>query len=320
VPQNPAMTLKQIEAFYWAANLGSFSIAALRLHVTQSSLSKRIVELEESVDAQLFDRSSKRAQLTEAGQRLLPLAGKMLDLKDQLEKEALSSASLGGVSRFGVSELVSLTWLPDFTRLVNQDHPALVLEPYVDLARNLERKVQRGELDFSIAPGPGQNARVRGTIVGRVDFSWVASPERVSAKTLLHKPDLEKHPIITMTEGSGLTRAIETWSAEQGITMQRTLGCNSLMAIVALVLADNGISFLPTQFITPWVEQGTLVALKSDPPLPSLNYYFFQRDDDTRPLLELMRSYVMRVSDFATASKYVAPLAKSRKRNDIKIK
>lgn len=43
------MTLKQIEAFYWAANLGSFSIAALRLHVTQSSLSKRIVELEESV-------------------------------------------------------------------------------------------------------------------------------------------------------------------------------------------------------------------------------------------------------------------------------
>ena len=76
------MTLKQIEAFYWAANLGSFSIAALRLHVTQSSLSKRIVELEESVDVKLFDRSSKRAQLTEAGRRLLPLGGRMLVLKE----------------------------------------------------------------------------------------------------------------------------------------------------------------------------------------------------------------------------------------------
>ena len=72
------MTLKQIEAFYWAANLGSFSIAALRLHVTQSSLSKRVVELEESVGAPLFDRSGKRAQLTEAGQRLLPLADRHL--------------------------------------------------------------------------------------------------------------------------------------------------------------------------------------------------------------------------------------------------
>ena len=156
------MTLKQIEAFYWAANLGSFSIAALRLHVTQSSLSKRIVELEESVDVQLFDRSSKRAQLTEAGRRLLPLAGRMLDLKEQFQQEALSTASLTGVCRFGVSELVSLTWLPDFTRMVNQDHPALVLEPYVDLARNLERKVRRGELDFSITTGPGQSAGPKG--------------------------------------------------------------------------------------------------------------------------------------------------------------
>ena len=123
-----------------------------------------------------------------------------------------------------------------------------------------------------------------------------------------------------MTEGSGLTRAIETWSAEQGIALQRTLGCNSLMAIVALVLADIGISFLPTQFVTPWVEQKTLVSLRSDPPLPSLNYYFFQRDDDTRSLLESMRTYVMQVADFATTSKYIAPLAKSRKttRNAVK--
>jgi DNA-binding transcriptional LysR family regulator len=307
------MTLKEIEAFYWAANLGSFSIAATRLHVTQSSLSKRIVELEESIGAQLFDRSSKRAQLTEAGHRLVPLAGKMLNLKDQFQSEVLASTSMAGVCRFGVSELVSLTWLPDFTRLVNQDHPALVLEPYVDLARNLERKVQRGELDFSVAPGPGQGAQVMGNVIGRVEFTWVASPARISARKLLRKTDLEQHPVITMTEGSGLTRAIEAWSSEQGITMHRTLGCNSLMAIVALVLADMGISFLPTQFMKPWVEQGALVSLKSDPPLPSLNYYFFQRADDSRTLLQAMQSYVMRVADFATPSPYLAPLAKSRK-------
>ena len=52
------MILKQIEAFYWAAKLGSFAIAAQRLQVTQSSLSKRIAELEESVDA-VPDRNSR---------------------------------------------------------------------------------------------------------------------------------------------------------------------------------------------------------------------------------------------------------------------
>ena len=144
------MTLKQIEAFYWAANLGSFSIAANRLHVTQSSLSKRIAELEESVGAPLFDRSSRRAQLTECGQRLIALAGQMLDLSEQFRASDLTGTRLTGVCRFGVSELISLTWLPTFTRMVNRDHPALVLEPYVDLARHLERKVVRGELDFAV--------------------------------------------------------------------------------------------------------------------------------------------------------------------------
>ncbi|MEJ2801587.1 LysR family transcriptional regulator [Comamonadaceae bacterium PP-2] len=303
------MTLKQLEAFYWAAHLGSFSIAATRLHVTQSSLSKRIVELEESVGVQLFDRSSRRAQLTEAGQRQVVLAGKILNLTEQFRSEVLTSSSLVGICKFGVSELVSLTWLPDFLRRVNQDHPALVLEPYVDLARNLERKVQRGELDFAIAPGPGQGTQVSATVVGRVDFSWAASPARIKARTMLRQADLEAHPVITMTEGSGLTRAIESWATERGISLQRTLGCNSLMAIVALVLADLGISFLPTQFMKPWIRQGSLVALQSDPPIPSLNYCFFQRTDDSRALLPAMHAYVIQAADFTLSSKYIEPIA-----------
>lgn len=312
-------TLKQIEAFYWAANLGNFSIAAERLHVTQSSLSKRIAELEYAVGSPLFDRSSQRARLTEAGQRLVPVAGKMLELKEQLRNEVQAPSGLSGVCRFGVSELVSLTWLPDFTRMVNSKHPALVLEPYVDLARPLERKVHRGELDFSVAPGPGSDQDVSGTVVGRVDFTWVASPLRIGQRRLLRRADLERHPVITMTEGSGLTRAIESWSAEQGITMQRAVRCNSLMAIVALVLADTGISFLPTAFTAPWVEQGSLTALKSDPPLPSLNYFFFQRSDDGRALLHAMHEIVLQVANFAEPSSYVAaPL--SHKRNNTTFK
>jgi DNA-binding transcriptional LysR family regulator len=307
------MTLKQLEAFYWAANLGSFTIAALRLHVTQSSLSKRIVELEGSVEAQLFDRSSKRAVLTQAGERLLPLARKMLDLRDQLHNEVLCSTGLVGVCRFGVSELVSLTWLPDFTRLVNQDHPALVLEPCVDLASHLERKVQRGELDFSVTTGPSPNPQLQGILIGQAEFAWAVSPRRLPSRTLLHRDDLQRHPVITMSEGSGLTRALKTWVETHGIAVHRTLGCNSLMAIVGLVLTDVGISCLPMQFIRPWVDEGMLVALQSAPPLPRLNYCFFQRSDDRRALLDVMRSNVLRVASFDAAPRSLTPFARIRK-------
>src|SRR3954465_3277118 len=75
------MTLKQLEAFYWAAKLGTFAIAARRLHVTQSSLSKRIAELETDLGQLLFDRASRRATLTAAGEILLQKAGAMLEFE-----------------------------------------------------------------------------------------------------------------------------------------------------------------------------------------------------------------------------------------------
>jgi len=295
------VTLKQIEAFYWAATLGSFVLAAERLHVTQSSMSKRIVELEQEIGVALFERSGRRAQLTERGHRLLPTAAQMLQLKSALRTIAGDSTRLSGTCRFGVSELVSLSWLPAFIRLVRADHPDLILKPYVDLARNLERRVIKGELDFAIAPGPADPVAVQASMAGRVEFSWFAAPARLPAGSVLTHEELALHPVITMTEGSGLTRAFDAWAAEQGLQVQRSLACNSLMAIVALTLADMGISFLPTQFMRPWIESGSLVCLHSNPPLPSLGYYFLQRTAEDRELLHIMQACVMRSADFSAS-------------------
>jgi DNA-binding transcriptional LysR family regulator len=311
-----SVTLKQIEAFYWAGSLGSFSIAATRLHVTQSSLSKRVQEIEEAIGVELFERSGRRAQLTEAGQRLLPIARQMLELRGELKSVVQQSPRLTGTCRFGVSELASLTWLPGFIGVVRSDHPELVLQPYVDLARNLERRVVKGELDFCVAPGPADNVSVHGQMIGRVEFSWIASPARFAAGTLLTTADLQQQPVITMTEGSGLTRAFDAWAAEQGLQVQRSLACNSLMAIVGLTLADMGISFLPSYFMRPWLEQGSLVALNANPPLPSLGYYYLRRADDHRDMLEIMQNYVRRVADFTTPIPELAPEARVQSRSD----
>ena len=64
------MTLKQLEAFYWAATCRNFAVAAQRVNLSLSSLSKRIAELEASLGQTLFDRAGHRAVLTEAGERL----------------------------------------------------------------------------------------------------------------------------------------------------------------------------------------------------------------------------------------------------------
>lgn len=292
------MTLKQLEAFYLAASLGSFALAAERVRVTQSSLSKRIAELEDVVGAELFDRSGKRARLTEAGQRLMPVVANMLQLKDSIRAEARNAVSLSGTCRFGISEFGAVMWLPRFVARIRRDHPELMLQPYVDLGRRLERQVSRGELDFAIAVGPAVDEHVAADTISHIKIAWVASPSRFRPGTVLDARELGRHPVITMTEGSAMTRAFSHWADEQGLKTRRVLASNSLAAIAGLVEADIGISFLPEAYIVPWTSSGRLVTLRSRPPLPTLRYCFLHRQDDSREVVRSLRRIVIEEADY----------------------
>jgi DNA-binding transcriptional LysR family regulator len=76
------MTFKQLEALYWIAQLGGFAAAADRLHTTQSAISKRVRELEQLFEIELFDRSLRTARLTDKGQEMFVLAKKLLEDRD----------------------------------------------------------------------------------------------------------------------------------------------------------------------------------------------------------------------------------------------
>lgn len=78
------ITFKQIDALYWIAELGSFEAAANKLNMSQSAISKRIQELEETFDVQVFDRSKRNARLTEKGAELLDYGKDLLERRDYL--------------------------------------------------------------------------------------------------------------------------------------------------------------------------------------------------------------------------------------------
>ena len=154
------VTLKQLEAFYWATTLGTFSAAAGRLHVTQSSLSKRIAELEANIGHALFDRSTQRAKLTGAGEALLPHAQRMLDVEQAIRQGLQIHGELHGSCRLGISELSATTRFPSWVRRVHAEHPGVELKPQVGLGKTLERLVERGELDFAVVTGRSQALRL----------------------------------------------------------------------------------------------------------------------------------------------------------------
>ena len=81
------MNMKQLETFYWVERLGSFSAAAERVHATQSTISMRIQELEQSLGVRLFDRSHRMARLTAKGRELLPYVRQMVELTSAIAWE-----------------------------------------------------------------------------------------------------------------------------------------------------------------------------------------------------------------------------------------
>ena len=293
------MTLKQLEAFYWAAQLGSFAAAATRLCVTQSSLSKRISELETELGKQLFSRSGQRAIVTGAGEQLLSHAARMLEIEASIRADLEVEDSVRGVCRFGISELGASTWLPQLVASVRMLYPLLVLEPHVDLTRNLERLVARGELDFAVIPGPSPMPQLASKRIASLQYAWMASPTRLARGTMLTATHFAQHPVITLSPEAALTQSFERWASEQRLQIPRALTCNSLLALIGLTTAGVGISFFPRFYVQPLVDRGRLVELTSERPLPDLHYCFLWRMDDTRRLVTALQSVVAREADFS---------------------
>ncbi|MFC4275688.1 LysR family transcriptional regulator [Achromobacter aloeverae] len=293
------MTLKQLEAFYWAATCASFAIAAERLHLSVSSLSKRISELESGLAQPLFDRRSQRARLTPAGERLLPRAQALLQQAQDLRAAMARPAEIEGVCRFGVGELTALTWLPKLVAAARKHYPRLRMEPYVDVGGELRRRLQNGALDFAVIAGDPASPSIRP--LGAARYTWCAAPSLAADASRLAPDLLRRHPLITLPREAGTTRILDNWLTRNGLATVQSLTCNSWGAVAGLLLEGMGIGFLPVSWATALSQRGALRILRARPALSDLPYAYSHRDDDTRPLIDAMYALARRTVDFSMA-------------------
>ena len=118
-----------LKAFVVVAEQRSFSRAADQLFLTQPSVSKRIVKLEEQLKTRLFDRIGRTVSLTMAGQHLLPKARVILQAMEDSANELTNlSGRVGGTLRIATSHHISLHRLPAPLRLFIARYPQVELD------------------------------------------------------------------------------------------------------------------------------------------------------------------------------------------------
>jgi len=257
------MELRNIETFFWVANLASFRLAAAKLHTTQPTVSQRVAALEGDLGVQLFDRSARGVTLTDKGHELLSYAEQMLELRRDMLAAARMQNVMRGTVRIGVSETIMQTWLPTLIGKMHAAWPELTPEIDVDTTPMLRGQLLARQLDLAVLMGPVLETGVKNVPLCRYPLAWIASPRLDLGAQPLTLAHLAQTPVITYGSTSSTyqeVRAMLVGAAESAGMVQRPrmFGCASLSMAVKLTLQGIGVSVITPVFLARELAAGHL--------------------------------------------------------------
>jgi DNA-binding transcriptional LysR family regulator len=291
------ITFKQLEAFFWVAELGGVTEAADRLSATQSAISKRVQELEYVLQLDLFDRSKRRVQLTHDGRRMLKHTAEILHHRTRLLDSARAAPMVRSL-RLGVTELTATTWLPALVSRIRNSHPSVTVEPVVEASGALVEKLRRADLDMVVVPDAFRAAEFETTTLATVEFSWLCSPSYASHLTRIPLSALKDYTIIAQRHGSGLGDLIVRWLESNHVSLGNAISTSSLAAQTSLTLSGLGISYLPRKASDVLIANGTLKQIETSPPLPKIPYCVMYPKGKADDFLRFVMAIASETCDF----------------------
>ncbi|MEO6985745.1 MAG: LysR family transcriptional regulator, partial [Paralcaligenes sp.] len=204
-------SLKQLQAIYWISKLGTYAAVAKKLHISESTISKRINEIESLVGVDLLDRQARHSRLTRDGINLAIVAEKIIVLCDDYMEQLNRSEALVHRYRIGVTELVGLTWLPQLLADLKDYYPAVTFEPEIDVSTALVDKLLAGGLDLIVVPLVMQDPAVTSRPLQKMKLEWMSSPTLFKGRNHVSLKEMMRYPILTQNGRSGVDAVCDTW-------------------------------------------------------------------------------------------------------------
>lgn len=176
IADGPPLDTVLLRTFLEIVDSGSFAAAAERLALTPSAVSGHIRRLEQIAGASLLTRTTRRLDLTQAGDTLYAYSRNILDLEREARAK-LRGAPLRGRLRIGASEDFAGAWLPQVLQRFRQWHPEATIELKVGITADLLRQQERGRLDIVLGK---QCSRVEGdgTLLWEEPLVWAYAADQ----------------------------------------------------------------------------------------------------------------------------------------------
>ncbi|MEJ8847964.1 LysR family transcriptional regulator [Variovorax rhizosphaerae] len=292
------MTFKQLEALYWIGQLGSFALAANKLHTSQSAVSKRVHELEMVFDTELFDRTQRTARLTDKGEEMFMLARSLLAQRDAAVEQFSRVDVIERRVRIGVTELTAMTWFPRWVELIQSHYPKVTLEPDVDSSVNLREKVLADELDLIVVPDAFADTRIPSKAVGAVESAWMCKPGLIPQGEPVRLQELARHRMLIQGSKSGTGLLYDSWMKDLGIQPANAIVIHNLVALIGLTVSGLGVSYLPRRTLQQMIDQGLLALIDVTPALPPVTYVAIYKGEHRSSLVASIVMLAQECCDF----------------------
>lgn len=274
--------LDLLRTFVAIVDNGSFTRAARRMELTQSTVSLQIKRLEEGLGQRLFDRDCRELQLTPEGEVLLTFARQMLKLGSEVLSRIVEP-DVRGVVRLGTPEDFATVHLSDILARFARAHPQVALEVCCDFTVNLLDDFSKGRYDLMLFKREPQGSG-GGTKVWRETLDWAASPRLLTDAddpvplVLPPSPDVYRRRALSALDAIGRPWRVVYTS-------------QSLAGLQAAVQAGLGVTVLPTEMIPAGlVSVDTRLRL---PKLPDTEIVLYRAPGPLSPAAELLSSTII---------------------------
>jgi DNA-binding transcriptional LysR family regulator len=288
------ITISQLEAFYWVAELGAVHKAANKLNVTQPTVSLRLRQLEAELAAPVLEPHGRGVRMTHAGHAFLAKAKLVLDAYAHLHSAASSSA-IGGALRIGLAEGFAIACLPRLVPALARAYPLLHPEWTVTTSSALEQDLVDGNLDLAVVVDPVGDRALRLVPLGPQPNVWAGAPA-LSVRAGASPRELSHFTVITTPPPTPMYRNTVAWFAAAEQKPGPLCICTSINAAAQLAAAGIGIGIFPARMIEAHHLAGTIAAIATDPPLAIGRVYVADRVTADRSRTEA----VMRILESVT--------------------
>lgn len=270
--------LNELQCFAHICEAQSFTVAAERLGLPKSSVSRALSRLEQRLGVRLIERTTRSLMLTEAGELYLERCRRMLEEAEQAD---LAIGAMHAQPRGLLRVATSVPFARFALAPVLGDFLAAYPEVRVDLQLlAAEHRASDAAPDVVIGPAPGADSTLRATPLFRVRLAAYASPAYLAGRRMPKIPaDLREHHCITgHCSAQGLAPGFSAWRMQRGATRQEVrFEPRVIVADPAIgyqvALSGGGVTLLKPEAAQHDIDAGRLVRLLSDWEIEPLQLY-----------------------------------------------